>query len=440
MRVVHRRCCGIDVHKGSLTACVLVLGTKGEREVRLKTFATDLGELQRLRFWLFSQKVTHVAMESTGVYWKPVWNVLTGLCELLLANPYHRHNIPGRKTDASDAEWIADLLARGLLKPSFVPPVAFQDLRDWNRLRVKPVEERNRIQNRIEKVLEDTNLKLGTVVSDVLGVTGRLILQAILAGKTDPGWLADYARGKLRGKKDELRRVLRGRVREHHRELLSELLDELRQTEERIGRIERRLAAAMQPFDEQVTRLLTIPGVDLLTAWTLVAELGVDMSRFPTAKHAASWAGLVPGMNESAGKRHSGRTRHGNRWIRRGLCQSAWVVSRMKDCYLTAVFRRRMRAGGKKKAAVATAHQILVIAYALLRDQTVHREEGGDYFDKLNPQRTLKRLSQRAAKLGFAAKFEAIGVELPPEPPKKKRGRPRKTPTATGLTDGNIGS
>ena len=223
------------------------------------------------------------------------------------------HNIPGRKTDASDAEWIADLLAHGLLKPSFVPPVAFQDLRDWNRLRVKQVEERNRIQNRIEKVLEDTNRKLGTVVSDVLGVTGRLILQAILTGKTDPGWLADYARGKLPGKKDELRLVLRGRVREHHRELLSELLDERRQTEERIGRMERRLAAAMQPFDEQVTRLLTIPGVDLLTAWTLVAELGVDMSRFPTAKHAASWAGLVPGMNESAGKRHSGRTRHGNR-------------------------------------------------------------------------------------------------------------------------------
>lgn len=439
MRVVHSRCCGIDVHKGSLTACVLVLGAKGEREVRLKTFATDFGELQRLRFWLFSQKVAQVAMESTGVYWKPVWNVLTGLCELLLANPYPMHNIPGRKTDASDAEWIADLLAHGLLKPSFVPPVTFQDLRDWSRMRVKQVEERNRIHNRIEKVLEDTNLKLGTVVSDVLGATGRLILRGIVEGKTDPSLLACLARGKLRRKREDLLRVLRGRVREHHREMLSELLEELRQTEERICRIEQRLAAGMAPYEEQVTRLLTIPAVDLLTAWTLVAELGVDMSRFPTAKHAASWAGLVPGLNESGGKRRSGRTRHGNHWIRRGLCQSAWVVSRMKDCYLTAVFRRRMRAGGKKKAVVATAHQILVIAYAILRDQTVYREEGGDYFDKLNPQRTLKRLSQRAAKLGFAAKFEAIGVELPPEPPKNKRGRPRKIPTATELTDGNIG-
>ncbi|MFN9460876.1 MAG: transposase [Acidobacteriota bacterium] len=247
----------------------------------------------------------------------------------------------------------------------------------------------------------------------MLGVTGRLILRAILEGKTDPGWLADSARGKLRGKKDELRRVLRGRVRESHRGLLSERLDKLRQTEERIGRTERRLAAAMQPFDEQVTRLLTIPGGDFLTAWTLVAELGVDMSRFPTAKHAASWAGLVPGRNESAGKRHNGRTRQGNRWIRRGLCQSAWVVSRRKDCYRTAVFRRRMR---------------------------VYREEGGANFDQLNLQRSLKRLSQRAAQLGFAAKFEAIGAELPQESPKKKRGRPRKIPTAKELTDGNIGS
>jgi hypothetical protein len=274
----------------------------------------------------------------------------------------------------------------------------------------------------------------------VLGVTGRLILRAILEGKTDPGWLADSARGKLRGKKDELRRVLRGRVRESHRGLLSERLDKLRQTVERIGRMERRLAAAMQPFDEQVTRLLTISGVDFLTAWTLVAELGVDMSQFPTAKHAASWAGLVPGRNESAGKRHSGRTRQGNRWIRRGLCQSAWVVSRRRDCYRTAVFRRRMRAGGKKKAAVATAHRTLVLAYALVRDQTVYREEGGANFDQLNLQRTLKRPSQRAAKLGFAAKFEAIGAELPREPPKKKRGRPRRIPTAKELTDGNIGS
>lgn len=350
--------------------------------------------------------------------------------------------IPGRKTDAADAEWIADLLAHGLLKPSFVPPVEFQDLRDWTGIwvqqRVKQVGERNRIQNRIEKILEDTNLKLGTVVSDVLGVTGRLILNAIIEGKTDPGWLADYAKGKLRGKKDDLRRVLHGRVRQHHRDVLKELMDELKETDERIGRVEQKLAVGMVPYEEEVTRLLTIPGVDLLTAWTLVAELGVDMSRFPTAKHAASWAGLVPGSNESAGKRKSGRTRHGNAWLRRGLCQSGWVVSRMKDCYLTAVFRRRARTGGVKKATMATAHQILVIAYCILRDKTVYKEQGVDYFDKLNPARTLTRIRKRAAKLGFAVKFEALGIEMKPEEPKKARGRPRKQPTAPELSDSSI--
>lgn len=439
MRVVHSRCCGIDVHKGSLTACVLVFGAVGEREVRMKTFATDFGELQRLRFWLASQKVTHVAMESTGVYWKPIHNVLGGHFELLLVNPYHMHNIPGRKTDAADAEWIADLLAHGLLRPSFVPPTEIEELRDWNRMRVKQVQERNRIQNRIEKVLEGTNLKLGTVVSDVLGVTGRLILRAVIEGKTDPGWLADCARGKLRGKKDELKRVLRGRVRPHHRELLAELLGELQQTEDRIGRLEQRLAVGMGKYEEEVTRLLTIPAVDLLTAWTIIAELGVDMSKFPTAKHAASWAGLVPGSNESAGKRKSGRTRPGNNWLRRGLCQSGWVVSRMKDCYLTAVFRRRARKGGVKKATVATAHQILVIAYCILRDKTVYREQGGDFFDQLNPKRTLKRLTQRAAKLGFTVRFEAIGLQMPPEEPKKRPGRPRKAPRPPELSTCNIG-
>ncbi len=438
MNVQHSRCGGIDAHKGSVTVCVNIFDANGKREARLKTYATDFGELQKLRFWLLSQKVTHVAMESTGTFWKPIWNVLREHFTLLLVNPFHMKAIPGRKTDAADAEWIADLLAHGLLKPSFVPPVEFQDLRDWTRYRVKQVGERNRIQNRIEKILEDTNLKLGTVVSDVLGVTGRLILNAIIEGKTDPGWLADYAKGKLRGKKDDLRRVLHGRVRQHHRDVLKELMDELKETDERIGRVEQKLAVGMVPYEEEVTRLLTIPGVDLLTAWTLVAELGVDMSRFPTAKHAASWAGLVPGSNESAGKRKSGRTRHGNVWLRRGLCQSGWVVSRMKDCYLTAVFRRRARTGGVKKATMATAHQILVIAYCILRDKTVYKEQGGDYFDKLNPARTLKRISKRAAKLGFAVRFEALGIELKPEAPKKPRGRPRKQPTKLKLSDSSI--
>lgn len=425
MKVMHRRCCGIDVHKDRVTACVLITEPDGRRTVRKKEFDSYLRGLENLRLWLYANKVTQVAMESTGVYWKPVWHVLEGHFGLLLANPYHMHNIPGHKTDSADSEWIADLLAHGLLKPSFVPGMEIQDLRDWTRYRVNLVEERNRIHNRIGKVLEDTNLKLGSVVSDILGQTGRLILDAILKGQQDPGWLADYARGRLRCKKEQLRKVLRGRVRQHHRDLLQELLDDLRHTEEKIGRVEQKLAVLMEPYAAQVTLLLTIPGVDVLTAWTIVAELGVDMSKFPSPRHAASWAGLVPGSKESAGKRQRARTRHGNPWLRRALCQSAWVVSRKKDCYLTAVFRRRARKGGGKKATIATAHQILVIAYCMLRDGAVYKELGGDYFDKLNPAKALKSISRRAAKLGYAIKLEALGV-VPPPPPRRPRGRPRK--------------
>jgi transposase len=433
MEVKYCRCCGIDVHKDRLTACVLILEADGKRTVRMKEFETHIRGLENLRLWLYASKVTQVAMESTGVYWKPVWNVLSGHFGLLLANPFHMHNIPGHKTDAADSEWIADLLAHGLLKPSFVPPVEIQDLRDWTRYRVKLTGERNQVHNRIGKVLEDTNLKLGSVVSDILGTTGRLIIDAVVKGQQDPGWLSDYARGKLRCKKEQLRKVLR----QHHRELLKELMEDMRRVEEKIGRVEQKLAVLMEPYAEQVTRLMTIPGVDVLTAWTIVAELGVDMTKFPSSRHAASWAGLVPGSNESAGKRKGARTRHGNAWLRRGLCQSAWVVSRMKDCYLTAVFRRRARKGGTKKATIATAHQILVIAYCLLRDQSVYRELGGDYFDKLNPARAIKRITQRAAKLGYAIKLEALGIPLAPVAPKRPRGRPRKA--RPGLTDGIIG-
>jgi len=438
VKVKFSRCCGIDVHKDRLTACVLILETDGRQVVRKKEFETHIRGLENLRLWLYANKVMQVAMESTGVYWKPVWNVLNGHFGLLLVNPHHMHNIPGRKTDAADSEWIADLLAHGLLKPSFVPPTEIQDLRDWTRYRVKLVGERNRVHNRIGKVLEDTNLKLGSVVSDILGVTGRLILDAIVKGQQDPGWLADYARGSLRCKKEALKKVLRGRVRQHHRDVLTELMEDMRRVEEKISRVEAKLAVLMEPYAEQVTRLMTIPGVDVLTAWTIVAELGVDMSKFPSSKHAASWAGLVPGSNESAGKRKRARTRHGNVWLRRALSQSAWVVSRKKDCYLTAVFRRRSRGeGGKKRATMATAHQILVIAYCILRDGSVYRELGGDYFDKLNPARVLKRITKRAERLGYAVKLEALGVLVEPIGPKRPRGRPRKAQPA--VSDGLIG-
>ena len=333
-------------------------------------------------------------------------------------------NIPGRKTDQNDAEWIADLLAHGLLRASFVPGREIQELRDLTRYRVKLVGEYNRIHNRISKVLEDANLKLGSVASDILGATGRAIIRKIAGGEEHPEHLADLALNHLRGKREQLRLALHGRITDHHRYLLGELLDDIERVEAKIARLEAEIARRMGPHQGVIERLLTIPGVNIITAWTIIAELGLDMTQFPDADHAASWAGLVPGSYESAGKRKSTRTRHGNRWLRRGLCQSAWAVSRKKDCYLTAVFYRRASRHGVKKAIVATAHQILIIAYHLLRDGGVYRELGGEFFDQLNPERTRKRLTQRLERLGY----EVVLKPAPADPgvPPRPRGRPCK--------------
>lgn len=422
MQVVYSRCCGLDVHKDSLTACVLVFDEQGRRQVRKKEFPTYWQQLQRLKLWLYANKVQHVAMESTGVYWKPVWNILQGHFPLLVTNPYHMKNIPGRKTDQNDAEWIADLLAHGLLRGSFIPPPGIQELRDWTRYRVKLMQEYNRIHNRIHKVLEDANLKLSSVASDILGATGRAIIQAIIRGQEHPDWLADKAMSTLRNKRDQLRLVLKGRITDHHRHLLRELMDDVDRVEEKICRVQAEIAQRMQIYQPLVDRLTTIPGVDILTAWTLIAELGPDMSVFPDADHAASWAGLVPGSFESAGKRKSSRTRHGNRWLRRALCQSAWAVAHKKDCYLTAHFYRRASRQGAKKAIVATAHQILIIAFHILRDGTIYRERGGDAFDRMNPARTTKRLSQRLERLGYEVILKPR-AELPEPPLPHRRGR-----------------
>jgi transposase len=401
MQVLYLRCCGLDVHLKTITACVLIFDGDGQRIVRKKQFETHAKALNLLVLWLCANKVTHVAMESTGVYWKPVWNALEKHFSLILANPYQVKNLPGCKTDPRDAEWIADLLAHGLIKPSFVPPREIRDLRDLTRHRVKLVEERNRIHNRIHKVLEDASLKLDTVVSDILGASGRAIIEAIIAGQEHPDWLADKAKGTLRNKRNQLRLVLRGRIREHHRWMLRELMQQLQFAEDRIASVEAELCTRMQPHQSLVDRLCTIPGVDILTAWSLLAELGTDMSVFPDAKHAASWAGLCPGNHQSAGKRLSNRTRKGNRWVRRALCQSAWAVSHKKNSYLTAFFYRKAARHGMKKAVVATAHQILLIAYCILRDGTVYRELGNDYFDALHPARTQQRLVARLERLGL---------------------------------------
>jgi transposase len=427
MQILYSRCCGIDVHKDSVTACVLVYRESAEPEVRKKEFATHVGALIRLRQWLSAQKVGQVAMESTGVYWKPVWTALEGHFELILANPFQVKQIPGRKTDARDCQWIAELLAHGLIRPSFVPPRETRDLRDLTRYRVKLVEERNRVHNRIHKVLEDACIKLDTVATDILGASGRAIIRAIIGGQEDVHWLADKAKGTLRGKRAELRLVLRGQVSEHHRLMLRELLEDLEFVERKIERLEKAIGSKTEL--EILTRLCTIPGVDMVTAWTLLAELGSDMRVFESPKHAASWAGLCPGNHESAGKRLSNRTRKGNRWLRRALCQSAWAATRQKNCYLAAFFYRKAGKHGIRKAIVATAHRILVIAFCMLRDQTNYREVGGDYFDQINPARTRDRLVRRLQRLGLNVvlqpRTEQTAVTVSPGS-RKKRGRPCK--------------
>lgn len=404
MQVVYSRCCGLDVHKATVTACVLTFDDKGKRTVRKKEFRTFDQQLSGLMLWLMACKVTHVAMESTGVYWKPVWKKLEGKFELILTNPQHMKALPGRKTDQQDAEWIAELLAHGLLRASFVPTPEIRQLRELTRLRVHFMGEYNRVHNRIHKVLEDAGIKLSSVISDIAGASGRAILRAIVKGEKSPAWLAYQAKSTLRteARQQELRRALRGHVEEHHRFLLRLLLEDLEHVESTVARLEEEITARLAPHEAVIQRLCTIPGVDRVTAWTLIAELGLDMSVFDTAAHAASWAGLCPGNRESAGKRLSNRTRKGNRWLRRGLCQSAWAVTHKKDCYLTAFFYRRAGRQGVRKAIVSTAHHILLIAYCVLRDGVGYRERGGAFFDLRHPERTRRRLQARLERLDQA--------------------------------------
>lgn len=407
MQILYRRCCGLDVHKASISACILIHREPGsEPEVRRRTFATFTKDLIQLKRWLVASKVTHVAMESTGVYWKPVWNVLEGArYQLLLVNPQHFHGIPGRKTDRKDSHWLAELLSYGLLRPSFVPARPVRELRDLTRYRVHLKQDRNRVHNRIHKVLEDANVKLDCVASDILGVSGRRIIEGLIEGR-GPEFLAERARSRLRKKIPELRRALCARVTEHHRLMLTELLGDLDAIDAKILRVEQEIVSRLKPHQELIDRLCTIPGIDAVTAWTILAEIGPDVSAFPDADHLVSWAGLCPGLNESGGKRHSGRTRKGNRYLRRGLCQSAWAVSHTKDNYLAALFYRMAGRQGLKKATVAVAHQLLRIVYHVIRDQSIYRELGGNYFDRIHPERTKRRLIQRLQALGHRVILE----------------------------------
>jgi len=402
MDTVISRGCGLDVHKRIVVACRRIVGPDGKVQSETRSFGTMTADLLALSDWLAEAGVTHVAMESTGVFWKPIWNMLAGPFEVLLVNAQHVKKVPGRKTDVKDCEWLAQLLQCGLLRPSFVPPLPLRELRDLTRHRAKLVKDKTAVANRIQKVLEDANIKLASVASDVLGVSGRQMLNAIVDGEGRPEVLAEMARKRLREKIPELRLALQGRVTPHHRFMLKTLLEHLAFLEAQIARIDERVEAAMRPFAQELELVDTIPGVDQRNAENLLAEIGTDMTQFPSADALASWAGICPGNNESAGKRKSGKTPKGNRWLRRTLTETAWAAAHTKNTYLSAKYQRLVRRRGKKRAIIAVAHDVLRAAYYVLTRRTSYNDLGSDYFDRMDPQRLQRYYVRRLNALGLS--------------------------------------
>jgi transposase len=408
MDVIYERCAGLDVHQKTVVVSRIIPDEAERVREERRTFRTMTADLLSMADWLRAAGVTHVAMESTGVYWKPVFNILESDFEVLLVNAKHIKHVPGRKTDIKDAQWIAQLLRYGLLKASFIPEAPQRALRDLVRYRTKLIQDRSSEINRVQKVLEDANLKLGAVVSDVMGVSSREMLSQILAGQEDPAVLAQLARGRMRSKITELEQALTGHVQAHHRLMLSLHLEHIDDLNVKIERLNEEIERQIGPFDQAdlIARLDAVPGLDRQVIQGLVAELGTNMSRFPTAAHAVSWAGLAPGKNESAGRNHSSRTTKGNKHLKALLVQAAHTVARSKDNYLGAQFRRLAARRGKKRAAVAVARSLLVIAYHMIRDGTAYVDLGADYFDKRNQAQTERRLVKRLEQLGHKVTLE----------------------------------
>lgn len=400
MEVLHPRCAGIDVHKKQVTVCVRV-AESGKTRKEVREYGTDTASLLRLRDWLESEEVTNAAMEATGAYWKPVWHVLEGAVELLLANARDVKNVPGRKSDVKDAEWLADLLAHGLIRSSFVPPESIMELRDLTRTRKQLVRERGRHVQRIQKVLEDANIKLSSVVSDVTGVSGRKMLVALIEGETDPDRLAELGSVWLKASKEELRAALHGFVREHHRFMLRLHLDQINVLDTAIQSLEGRAEACLEPFRKVVEHLTTMPGVSEVTAAVIVAEIGDDMSRFPTADALVSWAGLCPGQDESAGKHRSRKLKKGGQWLKATLVQAAWAAVKKKDSYFHAKYLRIKRRRGSKKAAIAVAAAMLTAIYYMIQRDEDYHDLGGDYFERFDSQLLARRLIHRLHELGL---------------------------------------
>ncbi len=401
MQVLYERCCGLDVHKQTVVGCVLLTDAKGKVTREIRTLSTMTAGLLALSDWLSSHGVTHVAMESTGVYWRPVFNVLEGSFTVILVNAQHMKAVPGHKTDIKDSEWIADLLRHGLLRASFIPPKAVRDLRDLMRYRKTLISQRADTINRLQKVLETANIKLSSVASDVLGKSGRAMIEALLAGVSDADTLAELARGRLRSKLPQLRQALEGRVEATHQVLLRHILAQVDFLEGEIEQIFAEVEQLLSPYQRALTLLEAIPGVGHASAVGILAEIGTDMSRFPSDKHLASWSGTAPGNKQSGGKRLKAPTNKGNRRLRALLAECVWVISHMKDNYLSAQYHRLARRIGKKRAVVAVSHSLLVIIYHLLRDDQEYHDLGPHFFEKLDSTRQRDSAVRRLQALGY---------------------------------------
>jgi transposase len=401
MEVKYERSCGIDVHKKSITACVIVPGEDGQPAKETRSYGTMTDELMGLSAWLKERGVTHVAMESTGVYWKPVYNLLEGEFEILVVNAEHIKKWAGRKTDVQDAEWIADLLRHGLLRGSFIPSAELRELRDLTRYRTKLGDERKSEVNRLQKVLEDANIKLASVVSDVMGVTGRAILAELVQGQSDPALMAELAKGRLRDKQDLLEKALSGTIKSHHRFMLAQHLSHIDYLEEAIARLDAEIAQKMRPFEATIAIWDSQPGINRRLAEIIMAEIGVDLGPFPDAQHLASWAAVCPGNDESAGKRRSGKTRKGSPWLRRALTEAAHGAAHTKGSYYQAQYHRIAARRGKQRAIIAVGHSLLVTGYYLVTRQQTYQDLGSNYFDEHDRENVKRRAVKRLEQLGF---------------------------------------
>jgi transposase len=406
MKTLHSQCAGLDVHKAEVVACLRII-TKRKVEHETRRFPTTTKGLLELSGWLENAGCTHVAMEATGVYWKPVWHILEGHFELILANAAHVKNLPGRKSDVSDATWLADLLAHGLIRSSFVPPPAIQEVRDLTRTRKQLTRERVQHVLRMQAVLEEANVKLCSVITDLLGASGRRILQAMIKGEADPQKLAALGSDRLRCPRAGLVEALSGRVREHHRFLLAQHLRMIEHLEKSIAAFDARVDKLLDPFRDIIERLKEVPGLGTTAAEIVIAEIGTDMSRFPSAGHLLSWAGLIPALNESAGKRRSTRIKKGAPWLKPVLVQSGWSAARTKNSYFHAQFLRIKSRRGAKKAVIAVAASILTTIYHMLCDGTHYQDLGADYFPRRNPAKTAAKLASRIRDLGYHVEIRA---------------------------------